>query len=298
MKSNDTHLNILISYAYAGKNKSFNDLIVGESLNGTANVMLDSGAFTLFNAKQKRDWLTLDSYCRYLDDNAHKVEKYVMLDVIGNDEASKYNYEEMLRREYNPMFVFTMADNDFGYLKSAALNNEHICVAGGVTTKGDWLTKRIQDVYNHTQSKIHALGYVTFPKMYQLPLHSVDSSSWVQSSQVYGILNYFDEGMKGLSYRDILTRKKPMPTKLQLIFEQLKITPKMFSNLENHKGSKSIATLINTIAYIEYQKYSKRLGINLFLAIANRQQAKIVLYLDEQMAKGTMTYEKFKNLKL
>ena len=83
MKSNDTHLNILISYAYAGKNKSFNDLIIGESLNGTANVMLDSGAFTLFNAKQKRDWLTLDSYCRYLDDNAHKVEKYVMLDVIG-----------------------------------------------------------------------------------------------------------------------------------------------------------------------------------------------------------------------
>ena len=298
MKSNDTHLNILISYAYAGKNKSFNDLIVGESLNGTANVMLDSGAFTLFNAKQKRDWLTLDSYCRYLDDNAHKVEKYVMLDVIGNDEASKYNYEEMLRREYNPMFVFTMADNDFGYLKSAALNNEHICVAGGVTTKGDWLTKRIQDVYNHTQSKIHALGYVTFPKMYQLPLHSVDSSSWVQSSQVYGILNYFDEGMKGLSYRDILTRKKHVPTKLQLIFEQLKITPKMFSNLENHKGSKSIAVLINTIAYIEYQKYSKRLGINLFLAIANSQQAKTVLYLDEQMMKGTMTYEKFKNLKL
>jgi hypothetical protein len=221
-----------------------------------------------------------------------------MLDVIGNDEASKYNYEEMLRREYNPMFVFTMADNDFGYLKHAALNNEHICVAGGVTTKGDWITKRIQDVYNHTQSKIHALGYVTFPKMYQLPLHSVDSSSWVQSSQVYGILNYFDEGMKGLSYRDILTRKKPMPTKLQLIFEQLKITPKMFSNLENHKGSKSIAVLIDTIAYIEYQKYSKRLGINLFLAIANSQQAKTVFYLNEEMMKGTLTYEKFKQIKL
>ena len=65
-----------------------------------------------------------------------------------------------------------------------------------------------------------------------------------------------------------------MPTKLQLIFEQLKITPKMFSNLENHKGSKSIAVLINTIAYIEYQKYSKRLGINLFLAMANSHQSK------------------------
>ena len=217
-----------------------------------------------------------------------------MLDVIGNDDASKDNYETMVQRGYNPMFVFTMADNDFDYLKQARQNNEHICVAGGVTSKGDWTLKRIQDVYRITKGKLHGLGFVSYPKMYKLPLHSVDSSSWVQSSQVYGNLSYFDNGMKGVSYRDVLTRKKRIPTRLKEILEQLKITPKMFSDLENHKGGKSIATLTNTLAYIEYQKYSKRLGINLFLAIANQAQANTILYVDEQLKKGTLTYEKYK----
>ncbi len=298
MKSNDTYLNLLISYAYAGKNKKFNDLVIGESEKGNLNVMIDSGAFTLFNAKQKRDWLTLDSYCKYLDVNAHKVEKYVMLDVIGNDKASKANYEQMIKRAYNPMFVLTMADNDLLYLKDASQNNKHICIAGGVTTKGDWITKRIQDAYKITNGKLHALGYVTYPKMYQVPLHSVDSSSWIQSSQVYGILSYFDNGMKGIAYRDILKRKKKLPYKLQIILEQLKITPKEFSNLENHKGAKSIATLINTIAYIEYQKYSKRLGLNLFLAIANSLQANQILYINEHLSNNTLVYDNYKKIKL
>lgn len=294
MKSNDTYLNLLISFAYAGRNHKFNDLVTGESEKGNVNVMVDSGAFTLFNAKKKMDWLTLDNYCKYIDANNHKIEKYVMLDVIGNDDASKVNYETMVQRGYNPMFVFTMADNDFDYLRQARQNNEHICVAGGVTSKGDWTLKRIQDVYKVTQGKLHGLGFVSYPKMYQLPLHSVDSSSWVQSSQVYGNISYFDNGMKGVSYRDILTRKKRIPFRLQEIFEQLKITPKTFSDLENHKGGKSIATLTNTLAYIEYQKYSKRLGINLFLAIANQAQANTILYVDEQVKKGTLTYEKYK----
>lgn len=298
MKSNDTYLNILVSYAYTGRNKTFNDLVLSESINGTANVMIDSGAFTLFNAKQNRQWLNLDSYCKYLDANAHNVEKYVMLDVIGDDDKSKENYEQMLSRGYNPMFVFTMADNDFSYLKLASENNQHICVAGGVTTKGDWMTKRVQDVYMKTQSKIHALGYVTFPKMYQLPLHSVDSSSWIQSSQVYGVLNYFDEGMKGAMYKDYLKGKKRIPTKLQMILEQLKITPKMFSDLENHKGNKSIASIVNTMAYIEYQKYSKRNGLNLFLAVGNQSQASNIFFLNEEIQKGTLTYEKYKKIKL
>ena len=83
-----------------------------------------------------------------------------------------------------------------------------------------------------------------------------------------------------------------------MILEQLKVTPKVFSNTENHKGSKSIATLINTMAYIEFQKYAKRLGLNLFLAIANAAQANSIFFLNEELTKGTLTYEKYKNVKL
>lgn len=296
MRSNDTYLNILVSYAYLQNSQEFTETVINSSIRGEANVMIDSGAFTLFNAKMKRDWLTVDNYCKFLDKYGHDVEKYVMLDVIGNEEKSKVNYELMLSRGYNPMFVFTMADNDFDYLKQASLNNEHICVAGGVTTKGDWLIKRIQDTYNATNAKIHALGYVTYPNMYQLPLHSVDSSSWVQGSQVYGLMYYFDNGLKGVSYRDILTKKKKLPIQLVEMFEKLKITPKVFSDLNNHKGAKSILFLSSVISHIEYQKLSKRNDLNLFLAAANKGQINSLLYVNEHYNQNTLTFENFQKL--
>jgi len=296
VKSNDTYLNVLVSYAYLQKNKEFTDLTMDLSMSGSVNVMIDSGAFTLFNAKQKRSWLTLDNYCKFLDLYGHKVEKYVMLDVIGNDAKSKHNYETMIKRGYKPMFVFTMEDNDFSYLRDAKNNNEHICVAGGVTTKGDWMRKRIQDVYKHTQGKLHALGYVTYPNMFQLPLHSVDSSSWIQAAQCYGRIPYFDNGMKGVGYQDVLRRKEKIPFKLVEIFEKLKITPKQFSNIENHKGRVSIATVCSIIAYIEYQKLSKRQNLNLFLATANVSQLKSLTYVNEHYNRGTLTYENFRKI--
>lgn len=297
MKLNNTHLNILASYAYLGKSKTFSDALINQSQLGTMNVMLDSGAFTLFNAKQKREWLTLDNYCKYINQYGHLIEKYVMLDVIGNDDASKVNYEKMIKRDLNPMFVYTMADDDYNYLKDATKKNKHICVAGGVTTKGDWIKKRFQDVYKHTNGLIHGLGYVSYPSMYQLPIHSVDSSSWIQSSQVYGILSYFDNGMKGVAYKDVLKRVKKLPIQLIKLLEELKINPKQFSNLDNHKGARSIAALINLISYLEYQKYSKRLGIKLFLAINNVRSINDIIFVNEEYNQGTLNFSKWQKLK-
>ena len=294
VKSNDTYLNILISYAYAGKSKGFNDLVVNESLKGNVNVMIDSGAFTIYNSKTISK-LNLDSYCEYLEDNAHKVEKYVMLDVVKDEDKTKSNYETMLKG-FNPMFVFTEYDKDW-LCENAVTNQKHLC-AGGVTNRGDWMMKRYQDVYLKTQADIHALGFVQYNDIFRLPLHSVDSSSWVQASQVYGIISYFDNGIKGIAHRDILKRKRKMPLKLQMILESLKITPKQFSDLENHKGHKSIATLVNTMAYIEYQKYAKRLGLNLFLAIANTLQANQIFYVNEHLSNDTLVYDNYRKTKL
>lgn len=188
---NNVSFNILASYAYLNNDKVFCDWCFGLHKDGIANVMIDSGAFTLHNAKQKRDWLTVDNYCRFLEKYENYCEKYVMLDVVGNDIQSKKNYELMVSRGFEPMFVFTMFDKDWQYLNETLGTNPNICVAGGVTTKGDWMTKRFQDVSVHTgkRAKVHGLGYVTFPKMFQVPLVSVDSSSWKQAALCYGTLN-------------------------------------------------------------------------------------------------------------
>jgi hypothetical protein len=214
-----------------------------------------------------------------------------MLDVIGNDKKSKENYELMLKKGLNPMFVFTMVDNDFNYLKDATKNNIDVCVAGGVTTKGDWMRKRYQDVYNKTSAKIHGLGYVKYPDMYQLPLASVDSSSWIQASQVYGSLGYFNNGMKSVAYVDVLKKQKKLPYELQRILEQIKLTPKEFSNLENHKGSASIGSLIGIMAYINYQKYSKKNGVDLFLAASSIYAVQTINHINNNL--DNITYKEW-----
>ena len=294
MKSNNTHLNILVSYAYLGKSKKLCDITFGPSRDGITNIMIDSGAFTLFNnTNGKMGWLNIDNYCKFLDTFGQFSEKYVMLDVINNHEASKDNYELMLKRDLNPMFVFTTYDNDYTYLKEAVARNPHICVAGGVTSYRQWMQKRYQDVYKNTQALMHGLGFVKFPDMLQLPLHSVDSSSWVQASQVFGILRYFDEGMKGPRYIDVLKRKVALPVQIQQLLDKFKVTPKDFSNLDNHKGLYSIATMLSIVAHIEYQKYCKKRGLNLFLACAKVSDLRDILYINEELEKNTLTYEKF-----
>ena len=206
--------------------------------------MIDSGAFTLFNSTNgKMGWLNIDNYCKFLDTFGQFSEKYVMLDVINNHEASKDNYELMLKRDLNPMFVFTTYDNDYTYLKQAVARNPHICVAGGVTSYRQWMQKRYQDVYKNTQALMHGLGFVKFPDMLQLPLHSVDSSSWVQASQVFGILRYFDEGMKGPRYIDVLKRKVALPEQIKQLLDKFKVTPKIallsYSNFGSSPGPDS-----------------------------------------------------------
>lgn len=295
MKSNNTYLNILASYAYIGNSKPFNQLFINASKSGMINAMVDSGAHTIHNAKSKKG-LNLDGYCRYLDANAEYVEKYVMLDVIKNEKETKRNYETMISRGYNPMYVFTEFDNDFSYVADAVKNNRHLCVAGGVSTKSDWMKHRYKKVFKLTNALIHGLGFVAYPAMYQVPLHSVDSSSWIQSCQVYGNIPIFDDGLKTCAYKDLLTGKKKFPNKLIKVLEQGKITPKLFLDRNSHRGQNSIGTFVSIYSYIEYQKYSKTNNLNLFLAVANQNQLKQIMYIAEHYDKGSLTYDNFKKV--
>ena len=242
---NDTHLNVLISYAYLYGQDAFLSYTKEQTNNGVINLMIDSVAFTKFNSKSKMSHDNVADYCNFLQEWQNYCEKYVMLDVVGNEDKSRANYEIMLNRGLNPMFVMTMFDKDYNYMRNAVANQPHVCVAGGVTTKSDWMTKRFQDIYreSNNEAKIHGLGYVTFPKMMQLPLHSVDSSSWSASIR-FGALPYFSNGMKSIDYRKVLARKEKLTLQEQSLLSSIKVTPKMFCNKLYHRGQSSIGCLL------------------------------------------------------
>lgn len=297
MLSNDTYLNVLVSFAYVGKSKKFTELVFGASADQRINVMIDSGAFTLHFAKPgKLSWINLDNYCKFLDMYSQYAEKYVNLDVINNDAQSRNNYETMLERGYNPMYVFTSYDTDYEYLKFAVTQNPHICVSGGLLSNRQWIRKRYQDVYKHSGGLLHALGFVKFPDMLQLPLHSVDSSTWIQGAQIYGILKWWDNGIQGIQHREVFNRKRVMPPKLTELLDKYQVSVKDFNEKENHHKQQSIEGLLSTVAYIEYQKYCKARGLNLFLACSTTRQVENIIWVDEQMSNGTLTYDKFKKV--
>lgn len=296
MKSNNTYLNVLASYAYLGNNKDFADLCFSLHRKGVINLMIDSGAFTLHNAKADRSWLTVDNICKFLEEHEDDCEKYVMLDVVGNAAQSKANYEIMVKRGLKPMFVLTMFDKDWDYLNSTLDINPNICVAGGVTTKGPWMTKRFQEVWSKTnhKCKTHGLGYVTFPKMLQLPLASVDSSSWKMQSSAYGYSIYFDKKPVAILSSEILKKRK-VPKGLQQVLNEVKFTPQQYAQKAYHHGNNSIDWLLSIIAYIKYQKYCYRHGLRLFLAVGSAIDLKRIVYVDQHL--HNLTYDNYIKVK-
>lgn len=293
---NDTPLNLLVSYAYCGRNKSFLDSLISISKSGRANLMLDSGAFTKHNANMNLKHVNLNDYIDFCGDYAPFFEKYVMLDKVGDEIQSKRNYEEMVRQGLEPMFVVTMFDKQLDYVKDTLNVNPNICVAGGATTKSDWMTKRFQDVYRHCdgECRIHGLAYVTFPKMLQLNLASVDSASWNLQPSKFGILNTFSEtGINNVRWVQIFKGAKISP-ELKRLLEFIKVTPAMFRDKALHRGKGSIENLCSIVANMQMQRYCYRRGLRYFLALGCLSQLQQVEWVLDNW--NDLSFEKFRAL--
>ena len=291
---NKTHLNVLVSYAYLAKDEKLMSKLKELTTQGTVNLMIDSGAFTRHNSKQDMNHINVADYSEWLKDMKNYCEKYVMLDVIGNAPQSRKNYEQMLDAGLNPMYVATIFDKDFDYIRHAVELNPDICVAGGATDKSLWMTRRYQEVYRETHGKarMHGLGYTSFPRMLQHKLRSVDSSSWKAGALRFGQFAYFDKGIKGFNSTDILKRGKKLTMPQIKALSELGVTPQMFAQEHFHRGNASIEALSAVKANVEMQKYCKRHGLNFFMAISNTQDLNKIVYVDENIR--DLSYEKFR----
>lgn len=292
---NDTPLNILVSYAYCGAKKEFLDALLAASKAGKANLMLDSGAFTAHNSKSEFRHVNLDQYIDFCKAYGNLFEKYVMLDVLQNEEATKSNYTKMLQCGLNPMFVLTAYDTDFEFMRKAVERNPDICVAVA-GKKNDWALKRFQDAFRESQQKarIHALGFVKYPIMLQLPIASCDSASWNLGPSKYGQLVYFEKGMKNADYKDFIYGRKKMPDTLRNVLEFCKVSPSMFKKLEYHRGKAPIGLMLSIVANHQMQRYCYRRGLRFFLAINSLRNLRQITYVIENF--NNLNYIDFKKI--
>jgi hypothetical protein len=297
MKLQSTKLNVLYSYAYLRSNKALETELLLLSEKGLINLLIDSGAFTAHNSGNPIDLPAYIEACKRYDGRCWQ---YVALDVIEDKEQTQENLNLMAKANLKPMPVLT-TDEDVSMAMDMVAFNPHIGVPGGTRTKGDWMKQRFQQVDKVTDgyAKIHGLGYVTFPEMYQLPLKTVDSSTWTMGRR-FGRVHYFDkrEGMKGFTVQEMKQAKaQDIPGKLKNMWTSMGLNPKDRFKEEYYSGRDTFNNYTITEAYLDQFLYSRQQGLEFFFVCGDLIDIATIGAIDKcRHEKGRVVYSRVKEL--
>lgn len=193
-----TKLLVLASYFYVRKDPAWAELI--KATHHHIDWLIDSGAFSDYTYRLKAarsgkayQGIELDQYIEWCQRYGSYTWGYIALDVVNNRAATDDNLDRMLGAGLRPLPVLTTMHDPKAASTLAGIN-AHVCVAGGVSGRKEWIKRRLADVAKHSRTaKVHALGYVRWPDILHDPLHSADSSSWMSGS-MYGTISKFVPG--------------------------------------------------------------------------------------------------------
>lgn len=267
-------LAILYSYHYLRTAKDgVIDLLA--ALSPHVDILIDSGAFTDFHMQRKAAArgasyvpLRLDDYIAWLKDTQSMWWQYIMLDVIRNPLASQQNLKRMVAAGLKPMPVFTYPEKIEAVPELVALN-PHVCVSGGTDAARSFMHQRFHRVFDASEGKalIHGLAFVKYPDIYQLPLHSVDSSTWTAGKR-FGTIHRYErrEGMVGGPWQKVLAKRKDRDTILHL--RRCNVSHEIMSKrVKPHWDTNDgVAAAVTTNAHLQFFRHADELGRRYFLA--------------------------------
>jgi len=178
-------LNILVAYPYLKPAMVEEIRAAGPSV----RFVLDSGAFTAWKSGKP---IALDDYCKFIEKLPIVPWRYFSLDVIGDPHASLKNYEEMLRRGFAPVPVFTRGE-DPSVLDDYYKHSDVVGIGGLVGTPKNkafvnGIMRRVRD------RRVHWLGFTNIEFIKQYRPYMCDSSSWENGARYACIRLYMGNG--------------------------------------------------------------------------------------------------------
>lgn len=187
-------LNVLIAYPYCNP-PALRQL--QRLPPGSYRFLLDSGAFTAWNAGRQID---LDDYCRFIESLPIKPWRYFVLDVIGDPVATRRNYDRMLQRGFTPIPIYTPGESTSAI--DEFYKTSDVVGFGGINGfKGSKRKAYVNGVMNHVGNrKAHWLGFVDINYIKAYKPYMCDSSSW-DSGSMYGSLSVYIGGGKSLAVK-------------------------------------------------------------------------------------------------
>ena len=268
MSTKIPRLNLLVSAAYMEEREMQAIRRIGKS----AHWLIDSGAFTNHQAQLRgeRAPVPLSSFMHW----CHELEPYVWeviaLDVVMDVEATRSNLEAMHQDGLTPMPVFVHGE-EWERLPGlvAAHPQGRLCVAGGVKTRKDYAHHRYQKAWRVSEGKaqIHALGFVRWPDIFQLPLFTVDSSSWMAGGRM-GVCGHYTRtvGMRTVAWKD-LGSKRGLSVRGHLSRCGISVDQMRDESLTKGVGGFLALSVIN--AYVELHCHASMLRPAYFFVIPN-----------------------------
>jgi hypothetical protein len=212
--------------------------------------------------------IDLNDYERFiksLQDSGVDVWRYFTLDVIGDPEATRRNYDTLRERGLNPIPIFTRGES-LSALDEYYETSDVVAIGGLVGTNDP--AGFVNGVMAHVGSRrVHWLGFTreNFIKHYRP--YMCDSSTYSETAR-YGWLNVYRGGgvwLPTLTRRDFL---KPPSHELESTLRAYGVTPKELSReKEWHGGVSGLSRKVSWMSWSRWQlDLEKNLNVKFFLS--------------------------------
>lgn len=228
------------------------------------DLLLDSGAFTAHSLGFSYD---VNDYIEWVKTTSIKPDRFIQLDVIGDEKATVENLKMMLDADLEPIPVFTRG-SQLETLEQIYDLAPLIATGGLVGTQKrtgyvKWLMKSIQD------RPVHWLGFTALDFIAKYRPASCDSSGWL-ATRMYGQLQvYLGKGKWKIFRRQDFIKRPTL--EFQRIFTDYEIDTASLAYETGWriKGNKtSTAHLIATRSWARYVlDVKKKYGTDIYSVI-------------------------------
>lgn len=161
---------------------------------------LDSGAYSMFTQGVKID---LERYAKFILQYRDCISVASNLDDITKTESISYANQKRLEElgcAVQP--VFHAREDPRWLVKYLDEGYDYIFIGGLVPETTKWLEGWLDHIWHHyltnpdgtARVKVHGFGLTSLPLMFRYPWESVDSTSWLMTSNFGAIFLDFDRG--------------------------------------------------------------------------------------------------------
>lgn len=258
-------LRLLTSFAHldARKERAFKKL--SDTFGDDLSLYLDSGAFTAFT---KGTPIDLDFYCDSVKGAAFPIDRYFMLDVIGDPAQTRANFNKMLAKGLRPIPVVTRGD-DLSALDYYFCHSDVVAL-GSIAKAADAASSWAKAMWDHAaQRHLHLLGVTRIDLLKHLPSYSVDSSAW-QHTRRYGGVSIYSGGGRIFNAKGLAERSTLIPREIAVGVRRFGYDPyKIFGDHTQRRGLTSPAQRVTMLSWLLFaDDLERQKGTRLYLALA------------------------------